>query len=235
MRKTVGTVCILLGLTIAVWNAAAQTQPRGTRQAPPVEKLGEYLFRVGEIRVDTAKREIVVPGIVNRVTVLEFLANTRGGMKAYESAFTLNTDAVTFNAALVLIGLDKTRARVPTRHFDSMTPEGDAVEIWFECVKSECPRTRAEQVIYDKATNQAIPEGPWVYTGSTFLPSGQYLAELDGVLIGFVHSPAPIIENPRGAGLGRYGSVVLNPNLGLTSGTPIRLTVRALTQNDTGR
>jgi hypothetical protein len=73
-----------------------------------------------------------------------------------------------------------------------------------------------------------------VYTGSVFLPqeptmtSTRYLADIDGVLIGFVHSPAPIIENVTGAGVRRYGMIVMNPNLGLDPETPVVLTVKAL-------
>jgi hypothetical protein len=197
-----------------------------------VEKLGEHLFRLGQIRVDSASREIAVPGTVNPVTVLEFVANTRAGLKAYESALTLDTDAVAFNTALVLIGLDKTHAQAPARHFDSAEPRGDAVEIWVDLPGPPPQRIRAERLVYDLVTKSTLPEGPWVYTGSTFMRSvgGKdfYLAESDGVLIGFVHSPAPIIENVHGAGLDRYGSIVLNPNLGLLAGTPVTLRVKAL-------
>ena len=41
-------------------------------------------------------------------------------------------------------------------------------------------------------------------------------------------SPAPLIENPRAGAVGGYGAVVLNPNLGLSPGLPVKLTVRAL-------
>jgi hypothetical protein len=195
----------------------------------PIQKLGENLFRIGQIRVDTAKREISVSGTANPVTVLEFVANTRNGMKAYESALTLDTDAITFNTALVLIGLDKTHAKVPTRHFDPLAPEGDPVELWVEWARgAEHGRVGAEQLLFDRKTGQTLPPGAWVYTGSFFLPDGRYLAETDGVLIGFVHSPAPIIESPLGPGVGRYGAIILNPNLNLTAGTTVTLTVKAL-------
>ena len=212
--------------TLSASAVVGQTSPRPPQ---PIEKLGENLFRFGQIRVDTAKREITVPGKVNPVTVLEFVANTRGGLKAYESAVALETDAITFNAALLLIGLDKTHARLPERHFDPRIPEGDLVEVWIDWgVEPSRRRVRAEQLLFDRVTNQPMSDGPWVYTGSVFLKDGRYLADSDGVLIGFVHSPAPVIENPRGAGMGNYGSIVLNPNLGLTPDMPITLTVKAV-------
>jgi hypothetical protein len=216
--------CAALSLSLAPLGA----QPAPPRQVPPVEKLGTSLFCVGSVRVDTARREVTVPGKVNQVTVLEFVANTRNGVKAYESAVTVDADAVTFNTALVLIGLDKSHARVPTQHFDPVPPAGDAVEIWIEWDLPRPQRMRIEKLLFDKKSGRTLPEGPWIYTGSTFLEDGRYLAELDGVLIGFVHSPAPIIENPLPSGVGNYGSIVLNEALGLKVGQPVRVIVKAL-------
>jgi hypothetical protein len=242
-RNGIGGVCLVLAVLAVApgpWvpaHASAginQPPPQApvAKAPPPIEKLSDTLFRIGQIQVDTASREISLSGKVNDVTVLEFVANTRMGMKAYESALTLDTDAITFNAALLLIGLDPTHAQVPTRHFDPAQPKGDSVEIWIDLAGPPPRRLRAERLLYDRETKQTIPDGPWVYTGSTFLPTGpgqsQYLAEADGVLIGFIHSPAPIIENPRGAGIGQYGSIVLNPDIGLVPLMPIKLTVKAL-------
>jgi hypothetical protein len=218
---------VLVGLLISGGTVIAQ-EP--APKPPVVEKLGNGQIRLGRIHVDTVKREIAVPGHMNDVTVLEFVANTRGGLKAYESAVTLETDGITFNAALLLIGLDRANARVPTRHFDPEPPAGDPVELWIEWdgPGGAKQRVRVEQLIYDRSTNETMPEGPWVYTGSSFYPDGRYLADADGVLIGFVHSPAPVIESPRGAGIEKYGSIILNPKLGLAGNAPVTLRVRSL-------
>ena len=202
---------------------------------PAVAKLGPSLYRIGEITVDTTKREASVAGKVNAVQILEFVANTRGGMKAYESALTVDTNAVTFNAAMLLLGLDKEHARVPTQHFDPVPPRGDPVALWIDWKRgSERVRTPVEHLLFDNETRNPIPASEWVYTGSMFVPEGptpkstRYVADIDGVLIGFVHSPAPIIENVAGAGVRRYGVIVMNPNLGLEPDTPVVLTVKAL-------
>ena len=197
---------------------------------PAVEKLGPNLLRIGTIRVDTAAKEITVAGKVNPdVRTLEFIANARDGVKAYETAVTLDTDAITFNAALLLIGIDRSRSKnIPTRHFDTAVPVGDVVEIWLDCPKKECQRFPAERLMYDMESKAAVAKGTWVYTGSTFLSDGRYLAEVDGALIGFVHDPASIIEYAAGAGLNRYGTIVLNPTLGLKAGSEISLTVKAV-------
>ncbi len=220
------TICLL-----AAWTGAirAQTAP----SAPPkVEKLGSGLYRIGTIRVDTTKREITVPGKVNEVMILEFVANTRDGMKAYESALTLDTDAFEFNAALLLIGLDKSRSVPPTVHFDPKPPVGDEVTLHIEWTRGSTPtRTPVEELLFDKDTDQPVPPSAWVYTGSGF-HDGRYLAEIDGALIGFVHSPSPIIEQVGGAGVSRFGRIVMNPRLGLEKNTAVVLTVKAVTGAD---
>ena len=213
--------------------AEGQTPPA----QPAVERLGPTLYRIGTIRVDTSLREIAVPGTVNPdVRTLEFIANARQGVRAYETAVTLDTDGVTFNAALLLLGIDRSRSKnVPKVHFDRAVPVGDAVEIWIECGARDCGRIPAERVMYDDEKKRPLSGGTWVYTGSTFLPDGRYFAQVDGSLIGFVHDPASIIEYAAGAGLDRYGSVIMNPDLGLPGGTAIKLTVKAVTPARTGQ
>lgn len=223
---------LLLGLCLCVLlseGASAAAQQPASVAEPKIEKLGDGLLGVGSIRVDLAKREIAVPGVVLPARVLEFVASTKRGAKAYESALELDTDAVGFNLALILIGLDKAQAVPSRRHFDPRPPEGDPVEIWVEWREPGGPRrVRAEDLISNVQKKTTLPRGPWVYTGSVFLPNGRYLADSQGVLIGFVHTPAPVIENPSSEGVAGYGSFQINPALNLNPGTPVKLTVIAL-------
>ena len=227
---SIGHKIRIVFLAVAVWLMVTATPPMLRAQAA-VERLGDHLFRLGQIRIDTAKREIAISGHVNDAHVLEFVASTTGGFKAYESALSLDTGGIPFNAALLLIGLDKAHARVPTRHFDPIAPAGDPVDLWVQwSLNGQARRERVEALLFDIRTRQPIPSGVWVYTGSTFVQDNAYLADIDGVLIGFVHSPAPVIENPRAGAVDSYGSVILNPNLGLPPGTAVTLTVHALSE-----
>ena len=220
--------------TALVAHVAAGQVADPTRAAKPaaVEKLGPNLFRLGSVRVDTANREVSVSGKVNPdVMTLEFIANTRDGWRAYESAVSLDTDAITFNAALVLIGLDGSHAKgVPQQHFDRTALSGDVVTVTIECPKGECERMPAERLMFDRDKKQTVSGGRWIYTGSSFQPDGRFTADIGAVLIGFVHDPATVIEYSVGAGLGNYGGIVLNPNLGVAPGTAITLTVKAPSQ-----
>jgi hypothetical protein len=230
----IGVVAIAVS-TLAAPHAAdagtsGETQTPNTAGQPAVEQIGPNLYRVGRIRVDVARRELTVGGTINPdVRTLEFIANARDGQRAYETAVTLDTDAFTFNTALLLIGLDRSRTRnAPKSHFDPARPEGDTVDISFECPGRECQRMPAEHLMYDQTTKSVLSKGTWVYTGSMFLPDGRYFAQVDGTLVSFVHDPASIIEYAAGAGLNRYGSIILNPNLGLPAGTNVTMTFRAL-------
>lgn len=195
----------------------------------PVERLGQDQLRVGNIRINTARRELSVNGVVNEVQTLEFMANTKGGFKAYESALELDTNAVNFNVACLLIGLDSSRA-VPSRfQFDPASPQGDPVELFVEW-ESEGTRRRirAEEVLYNRQTKTTMAEGPWVYTGSMFLADGnRYMAETDGTIVGFMHNASPIVENPR-TSVGNYGDTIINPDLKWKAGMPVQLILRAL-------
>ena len=210
--------------------------PRGPLGTPPtkpdpVEALGEGRFRVGNIRVDTVKREVSVAGTINDASVLEFVANTKGGWKAYESAIELDTNAITFNVALLLIGMDPANSVPPKMHFDPATPKGDPVDIWVEwTANGKTRRVPAEELVLNTDTKRTLPPGPWVYTGSSInARTNGFLADIEGSLISFVHTPAPIIEHPAPVQR-NYGSNRFNPNLGLSPGDMVTLTVRAVTK-----
>lgn len=180
--------------------------------------------------MDTATREVAGPGEINEVETLEFVINSKGGAKAYESAITLDTAAISFNAALLLIGLDPSRSVPSKRQFDPDPPQGDPVEIFFSWAKRR--NVRVEELLFDKRTKKPLTVGRWVYTGSYFQDTGEgrpsFMAEVDGVLVGFMHGPSALIDNPRGEALGGFGHIVLNPHLGLEPGTPVTVTVKAV-------
>jgi hypothetical protein len=226
----------LVGLVAVAIVAAGQGFAAQGRQdvqpnAKPaaIEKLGPTQYRLGQVHVDTASREVSVTGKVNpNVQTLEFVANTRDGWRTYESALSLDTDAITFNAALVLIGLDGSHATgVPRVHFDRTAVSGDVVNVTLECPGGECQRMPAERVMYDREKKEAVSGGKWIYTGSSFTPDNRYLADIGAVLIGFVHDPATVIEYSVGAGLGHYGQIVTNPTIGLAPDVAIKITVKA--------
>jgi hypothetical protein len=232
-RRPIATLAAMLALASA---ASPLEGGQASRSAlpttpPAIKRLGPDLLKIGSMQIDTAKKEVSVSGQVTEATVLEFIAVKKGGLKAYESALELETNGLEFNLGLILIGLDPARAVGPKFHIDPALPEGDPVEIWVEWEDAGAHRkVRAEQLVFNQKSKRTLSEGPWVYTGSAFTRDSNafFLADLDGTLIGFVHSPSPLIDSPRPLVEGEYGENRLNPSLNLKPGTNVVLTVRAL-------
>jgi hypothetical protein len=232
MRPLVFTLCV--AASAEAQQPAKPPSPihPDTPKPPAVVKLSPTSYRIGEMTIDTAAKTLTISATINEVTTLEFVANTLNGAKAYESALTLNTNAVSFNAALLLLGLDPARSKPSTVQFDPVAPEGDPVELTVTWTDGGRERTfPIEELLFDQRAKRTLAKGHWVYTGSSFVDSGEhryYLAEQDGVLIGFMHTPQSIIDNPRADALGGFGFYVINPRLGLKPGSPITLTVKSL-------
>ena len=209
--------------------AQAPTPPQAPSPAP-VERLGDNLLRVGNIRVDTKAREISVPGKVNDVTGLEFLATAKGGVEGIRERARARhgRDHVQPGAAA-----DRARSQELRRADGCISiripPKGDPVEIWIEWDADGKRGARAaKSSSTTRTTKQTLAADCWVYTGSTFMEhNNAYLADLEGTLIGFVHTPAPVIEHSAPI-IGNYGANQLNTKLNLKPGTPVTMTIRAL-------
>jgi len=199
-------------------------------QIPNAESLGNGKFRIGNINVDTVKEEILVSGSWKMSEgVIEYIASMKDGYKLYETVLELDVNAYEFNLALILIGLDQKKGRASSVHFDPNAPEGDPVEIWVEWMEGSKKKLhRAEDLVLDDNSKKTMPHTNWVYTGSTILEDGSYMAQMDGVLIGFVHDPSVIIDSPSGFGLAQYGMLVVNKKLAPSVGTEVQLKVKSL-------
>jgi hypothetical protein len=192
----------------------------------PVERLGKGLYRVGTVHVDTNRKEVSVAGTINDVSVLEFLANTKGGFKSYESAIETQTNAITFNVALILIGLDAAGVSQSPLDRGPEPPRGPGVEVLVRWDEGGQTRTvAAEELITTLPKNQPLPKAPWVYTGSVLIPELKALiADMDGVLIGFMHTRSSVVDYGGRLESG-YGAYQLNTKL-IKPGTRVTLVVR---------
>lgn len=198
-----------------------------TAEKSPVERISEDRVRVGNIEINTREQTFSVAGSVieqDKIDApMEFIAVSKGGIKSYEALLELDTTAIDFNLACILIGLDEANATRPTYHFDPSPTLGDAVfmQVGFEHGGKKVT-VSVEQLLSSK--NHDGPHD-WVYTGSAFYPNGDYIAEATGTLVGFVHDPESIIQHKQGLGLGDYGAVTLNEQVLPPAATPITFTL----------
>ncbi len=198
--------------------------------APAIEDLGDERYRIGTVTIDKAARKFSVGGKVLHLTQpLEYLAVKMEGYKGYESLLELETSAVDFQLACILIGLDDENSVKPRYQFDEREAEGQAVEINISWeVNGALKTTSAANAM--TIGDGAFADAGWVYVGSRPSPQdGSLLAEMSGTLIGFVHDPLSIIEHRTGAPADSYGAITGNSEVLPPEGSPITLTVSVVT------
>jgi hypothetical protein len=223
------TSCVLVVAMLCAFSPVAvgeeeENQLQETGQL--IEQLDDGRYRIGSITVDKAAQSFTVPGtILVLKEPLEYLAVSFGGMKDYESLLELSTSARDFNLACILIGLDDEKSVKPRYQFDELKPQGQAVAIsvsWQQegktvSVSGANAMTAGEDVFDDDS---------WVYIGSAMGNYGkQFMAEVGGTLIGFVHDPYSVIDHSNGAGIGAYGLITGNEKVLPPKGSEITLTV----------
>jgi len=217
----------------AMFIAAAPAWPvdEGEAQAPPMEQIGEKRYRIGEIIVDQAAAEFTLPGTVLHLSgPLEYLAVARDGLKEYESLLELAASPTEFNLACILIGLDDKNSVKPRYQFDERKAEGQAVSIsiaWQKDGKTISISGANAMSVGD----DVFADDSWVYIGSMTSEDGQqFMANMTGTLIGFVHDPYSVIDHRNGAAIGSYGLLTANEGVLPPEGSTVSLTVSLVSQ-----
>lgn len=230
-RASLTLLVAALWLAYGPQPAAAEGADAAPAGRPEIVDLGGGRLQLGSIRIDRSRQTFSVPGTVlahdKPGMPMEFLAGTKGGYKNYESVFELDTDAVRFNLACLLIGLDPAKATHPGMHFDRAEVSGDPVAIFVSWqVDGQPQRIRGEEALLQSAPASAAHE--WVYTGSVDNGKGQYLADVAGTLVGFVHDMSSVIHHRSGLGIGNYGAVLANVERLPPPGTQVTLEIERL-------
>lgn len=204
----------LLFVLVLFSSPVAGDQVAGDQTGLPVLDLGNGRYRVGPIEIDKEAQRFTVTGttiMLAEDAPIEFLAVARGGHKSYEALLELDSTAVEFNLACILIGLDADHASPPSQHFDQTMVTGDVVNVRVSWVDEGREQTfEIERLLRGTAEPK---DHVWVYTGSYFAQDGTYMASRSGNLIGFVHDPESIIQHQKGLGLGEYGAITYDPDV----------------------
>lgn len=198
---------VLLSLTALLSHLEAAENPQGQVQAPELFKeLGDGVFLMGGVRIETKARQVTFPATVNMNSgQLEYLLVTASG-KVHESLLATEIEPYHLQAAMLLLGVKETQqpnASEPTpsalnRNVLANLPEIEGNPVQISCVweqngkRNQAP---AEHWIL-KEPNEPVPEGPWTYSGSRFF-EGSYMAQELGSIISLVKDPDAMINNPR--------------------------------------
>ena len=231
MKRRDGLLAALgLASTLCAQLAVAQTAAPPLSSEGELKSLGQERYQVGRIVVDRRARSFSVPGRVNVVgKPLEYLATTKGGMKAYESMLELDVTASEFNLACILLGLERDAKQVDVRQFRQaprlIGPRVNLSIAWTD--KGKRHMVPAAEGLLNPEADSKPDTVEWVYIGSPASDfHGRFAADQTGTLIGFVHDANSIIEAAVPIGLGAYGSVRGHAMLPPV-GTPIELIVDA--------
>lgn len=213
-------------LAISLTGVPALAADDNESQAPSIESIGEQRYRIGEIIVDKAAARFTVPGKIVHVSgPLEYLAVAADGLKTYESLTELSASPTEFNLACILIGLDEKNSVKPRYQFDERKAEGQAVFVTISWQENGATVTISGANALTIGENDFNDDG-WVYIGSTTSEDGQqFLADMTGTLIGFVHDPYSVIDHGNGAAMGEYGLLTANKDALPPEGSAVTLTV----------
>jgi hypothetical protein len=209
-------------------DAHAASPPTSTGDTgSTLKSLGKNRYQVGAIIVDKSGHRLVVPAHVAHLgeAPLEYLAVTKGGLKAYETLLEADASGSELNLALILLGFDAEHSSHLAFQFDRNLPGGQTATIQIRWRSGE---VSADEALLSDEQRKTIAPAVWVYLGSFTPPNGgRFAADAGGTLIGFVHDPGCLIDHRLGLGIGAYGSVRGNTVRMPPVGTPVEIVVSA--------
>jgi len=206
------TILALLPLLLPVSGWAEEEEPLDPPPKPPekpvVEKIDDSHYRIGQVTLDKATREIRFPAAVNMVEgPLEFLlVHVRG--KVHESLFSTEVSPTHLNLAFTLLRYTPS----PELYATDSPPEHEAGSKFPEVAadvkaaarvnikvewsdKGEVKSFPVNDWVLHTTTAKAMPAGPWVYGGSEF-SAGRFQAESTGDMIAIFLSSAALLNYP---------------------------------------
>ena len=171
--------------------AASENSP-AEEEAPKVVDLGDHRYRYGSIEFNGKTREIRVPAQVNmREGIIEY-AVVHGSGKIHESLLVTEVLPSHLQTVMKLCRFKSGEGDV----FDPFFPieekkgeagakeRGEAIELSVEWeIEGEHKAKPLSDWIFDRKTESAMVDDPWIFTGSYFY-SGTFMADADGLLVG---------------------------------------------------
>ena len=164
----------------------------------PLKQIGDNLYQIENILIDSDKREITIPGKINmQKGLIELLACTPGG-KVHESVLTLDVVPYYMQVSLLLLGLNSSEAKM----YEGIEKDvkGDKVEIWVKwSLNGEEKTVRGEEMLWDVVDKKPMEKTHWVFVGSKIV-NGKFKADDIGSLITTYNDPFTILDNPLDTG-----------------------------------
>jgi len=212
IRYTVAAL-ILIGTTFTVVSHAVEAPPpppapvflpipeEPTNKLPPLEKIGEGKFRLGDILVNKIERSISFPAQVNMDRgLLEYLLVHNKG-KTHESLLRTRVAPYNLQIAFMLLGFEGTEQRLAMQGAPD-TPRGDRVSILLSTATGQTATLFPAESWLAIKTDETMTDVSginWVFTGS-YVDDGRFLAQETGSMAAIWHDPVALIDNASPGG-----------------------------------
>jgi hypothetical protein len=195
-------------------------------QIPPVEKLANGHYRLGDIVVNKAERSITFPAQVNMDSgLLEYLIVHNKG-KTHESLLRTRVDPYNLQIAFLLLGFEGAEKRLSMQG-DPATPKGERLQILIGMASAQKPvMIPAEQWLVNKFNDEVkdVAAINWVFSGS-YVDFGRFMAQESGSIAAIWHDPVALIDNASPGGESNRIWFVKQGTVPPV-GTPVTVTIR---------
>ena len=164
------------------------------------KKIGENLYQLGNVVLNTDKKEITIPGEINIAsdnTIIEFFACGTLG-KSHESILILDVEPIYLFIALGLLDLEP--GRNLTVEGDPHEPKGAHVQIFVEWNRGNDVVTHsARELVWNNITGQPMQKTHWVFTGGRLI-NNQLTSQKYHNIVAVYRDPDSLINNPLPGG-----------------------------------
>ena len=162
-----------------------------------VQREGPGKFRIGSVTLDSVRREVAFPAMVNMdAGVVEYALVTDSG-KVHEALFSTSAKPEQIHLACLLLG------KSPEKSGDTSAPKAKDVKVtvtWetngppAEHDLSQMVVTADDPTALENA--RPLPIGPWCYNGSVTDAQG-FAATREGSIIALISDPSALVNDPR--------------------------------------
>ena len=164
---------------------------------PDIKEIKPGVFQVGTVRLEKAKREIVMPVSINlNEGPMEYLVVTGQG-KTHESLLVTSAEPFHIQVAMLLLNCKGSNGRLIPEDANKPVP-GEPVEMelhWKEGEAKKPKKARLESFV-QRTDKKPVNPGPFIFNGSRVF-DGTFLAQRDGSIVSLITDNAAQFNNPR--------------------------------------
>ncbi len=199
------------------------------------KQISDDLYMLNEIEINTKKRTVSIPCLINMETGLIEVVLCRPEGKTHESLLVTATSPLEFNTAMLLLGLDPVNEipddpnkADPLSNFLTIETPGDSVYIFLETeINGEQVRMPVEYFILDKRTNASLQTSTWLYKGTVTFYTGHVIVDNEVSMVVTYYDPIALMElNDEVKFTDEFFYV--NESLGLARGQKANLIIQAI-------